>query len=447
VSFHPADGMLFQEQGRPEIYLIRGGERLWIPNPYVMEALSLDWSAVETVPAGTLDDIARDRSWEALGDSTPGSTVFVPTRVGLFGLAGQVYYALPLATTKRHEAWGREVRTIELRGWIGPPGGPNGLDPDFSYELEVDVRWVLDRGIDLSELLRVGNILGIGAPDPGITEPRAWCARPLIKMEISGFPPRLQQERAHPPDWTKTLPGVVLEDESAAAYGQLVQWPFDPAAPPPSNTPIQGGEYVRVFGSVVSDKAHPPDPDKDPPMRDAVLQWRTGGGNNYDDQARWTEIHPPDWIEILRPSESATQTLRGVTVVAPGTYPWKAPIESVLDVDIQAPPRPRPDAILHYREIVGPETVDATIVEGNTSMTGALITPLANADGIHVHIAVAGARSFTGGGPGKFRALYWLYWEVPEFTPAAAAPSVSLLLLDDDPRTGVDPIPILLLDG
>jgi hypothetical protein len=44
----PADGELFQEQGRPEIYLIRDGERLWIPNPYVMEALSLDWNAVQT---------------------------------------------------------------------------------------------------------------------------------------------------------------------------------------------------------------------------------------------------------------------------------------------------------------------------------------------------------------------------------------------------------------
>jgi hypothetical protein len=440
VSFHPTDGMLFQEQGRPEIYLIREGERLRIPNPYVMEALSLDWDAVQTVRAGMLDVIPRDPSWEALGAQTPGSTVFVPTRVGVFGLAGQVYWPLPLETTKRHVAWGREVRTIELRGWISPPGAANAVDPDFSYELEIDVGWVLGRGIDVSALVRVGNILGIGIPDPGSRDPRTWCARPVIKMEISGLPPKGQRDRTPPPDWTFTIPGVVLQDDSAgAANGQTVRWPFDPVSPPPGNTPIQGGEYVRVFGSIVTDKAHPPD--KDPAMRDAVLGWRTGSGNNEDDQARWTEVHPPDWIEILGPSAPATQTVRGVAVVAPGTYPWRGPIESVLDVDIMAPPKPHSDAVFRYREIVGPETVEGTIVEGNADNTGALITPLTNADGIHVRVKVVGARSFTGGSPGKFRAIYWLYWDVPEFTPAPADPSVvSLLLLDDDPRHGIDHI-------
>lgn len=443
----PTDGQLFREEGRPEIWLIRDGERLWIPNPYVMDALGLDWNAVQVVSAGTLDGIPRDRSWEPLGSRTPGSTVFVPLRVGLFGWAGQIYYALPLATTKRHVAWGSEVRTIELRGFIDPPGGPNGKDPDFSYDLEIDVRWVLEHGIDVNELLRVGNILGIGHPDPGISDPRAWCARPVIKMEIVGFPPNHQRERTHPPDWDRTFPGVVLEDETAgAANGQLVRWPFDPAAPPPNDTQIQGGEYVCVFGSLVSDKAHPPDPDKDPAMRDAVLQWRTGGGNNYDDQARWTELHPPDWIKILRPSEPATQTLRGVTVVAPGTYPWRAPIESSLDVDINAPPRPRADAILRVREIVGPETTVGTIVEGNASKNGAQITPLASADGIHVHVKVAGARSYTGGGPGKFRALYWLYWDVPKTVPPPPEAIVGLLLLDDERSVSIDHIPPLLLD-
>lgn len=447
VPFDPTEGLLVQEQGRPEIYLIRDGERLWVPNPYVMGALNLDWNAVQTVPAGTLDIVPRDPSWEALGTRTPGSTVFVPTRVGVFGLAGQVYWPLPLATTKRHVAWGREVRTIELRGWISPPGSANTVDPDFSYELEIDVGWVIRRGIDLGALVRVGNILGIGIPDPGSSDPRAWCARPSIKMEISGLPPKGQRDRAPPPDWTFTIPGVVLEDDTAgAANGQPVKWPFDPVAPPPANTPIQGGEYVRVFGSIVTDKAHPPDPDKDPAMGDAVLQWRTGSGNNEDDQARWTEVHPPDWIEILRPREPATQTLRGVTVIAPGTYPWRTPIESFLDTDIIAPPKPRSDAILRYREIVGPETVDGTIIEGNPGNTGALITPLTTADGIHVRVKVAGARSFTGGSPGKFRALYWLYWDVPETTPAPIDPAVSLLLLDDQ-HHGVDQAATLLLDG
>ena len=196
-----------------------------------------------------------------------------------------------------------------------------------------------------------------------------------------------------------------VENESAGAVnGQLVQWPFDPAAPPPADTAIQGGEYVSVYGSIVTDKAHPPD--DDPPMADAV---RLCTGNNFDDEARWTEIHPPDWIQIVRRPEVPTQTLRGVTVVAPGTFTWWAPIETSLDVDILAPPRPSADAVLRYREIVGPETVAGAILEGNADRTAALVTPLTNADGIHVHVRVAGSRSLTGGSAGKFRALYWLY--------------------------------------
>ena len=37
-----------------------------------------------------------------------------------------------------------------------------------------------------------------------------------------------------------------------------------------------------------------------PTIIDAVNLWATGLGNNEDDQARWTEVHPPDWIEVLR---------------------------------------------------------------------------------------------------------------------------------------------------
>ena len=419
----PADGLLFQEQDRPEIYLIRDGARLHIPNAYVMEALSLDSNAVQTVPQGALDHVPRDPSWEPLGGSTPGSTVFTPFNVGALWNAGKVYWPLKLATTKRHYAWGQEVRTIELRGWIGPPGGANAVDPDYAYHLDVDVGWLLGRGIDLTALLKVGNILQLGEPDPGITDPRAWCATPLIKLEISGFPPKGQRERKRPPDWTFELPGVVLTDENAgAAFNQPVQWPFDPVPRRPDNNPIEGDEYVRVFGSVVTDKAHVPT--ENPPLADAVKRWQTGLGNNENDDARWTEIHPPDWIVVPSNPPARSQLLRGVAVVAPGTYQWRARIETVLDVDIQAPPKPGADAVLRYREFVGPETVADTIIEGNASKTGAAITTLANPDGIRLHVKVGGTRSFLGGSDGKFRALYWLYWAAPGAEPEPLGPPV-----------------------
>ncbi len=411
----PPDGSLWQEQGRPEIYWIRDAERLHIPNPYVMEALDLDWNAVQTVPQGGLDHIPLDPSWAPLGGATPGSVVHVPQNVGALWNAGKVYWPLPAATTKRLVAWAQEVRTIELRGWIVGNGGPNKDDPDFSFDLEVDARWTLERGIDLSELVKVGNILQLPSEQgDGTADGRAWCAKPLIKMEIVGFPPKGQRDRKKPPDWVFEDPEFLLNDPTAPEFDQKPPtWPFDPKKPAPANVAIGDGDYVRVYGSLVTDKRH-----KgyfSATVNDAVELWATGLGNNEDDDARWTEVHPPDWFEVL--PAPGSQVLRGVVVVAPGTFPWRARIESTLDVDIPAPPKPAPGSVLHFREIVGPETDTGTIIEGNATLTGGGITQTTSPDGIHVHVKVGGRRSFVGGSPGKFRALYWLSWDEPGPTP------------------------------
>jgi hypothetical protein len=73
--------------------------------------------------------------------------------------------------------------------------------------------------------------------------------------------------------------------------------------------------------------------------------------------------------------------------------------------------------VLQFREIVGPETDAGTIMEGNATLTGASVTQTTNPDGIRLHVKVGGRRSFVGGSPGKFRALYWLSWDVPGPTP------------------------------
>jgi len=396
------------------VWWIRDGERLHIPNPYVMEALDLDWNAVQTVPQGGLDHIPLDLSWAPLGNATPGSVVHVPQNVGFAWNAGKVYWPLPVATTKRLVAWQQDVRTIELRGWIVGDGGPNTDDPDYSYHLDVDAGWALERGIDLSDLVKVGNILQIGGTEAGVTDGRACCAQPLIKMEIVGHPPKGQRDRKKPPDWIVEDTTFLLTDTSAGeAYNKPPIWPFDRTRPAPGNVPIPDGTYVRVHGSLVTDKRH--SGGFAPTINDAIELWATGLGNNQDDQARWTEIHPPDWIEVL--PAPGSQVLRGVVVAAPGTYPWRTQIESVLDVDILAPPKPAPNSVLHFREIVGPETDLGTIIEGNATLTGAAITQTTNPDGIRVHVKVGGRRSLVGGAPGKFRALYWLSWDAPGPTP------------------------------
>jgi hypothetical protein len=208
----------------------------------------------------------------------------------------------------------------------------------------------------------------------------------------------------------------VLKDSTAGdAFNKPPIWPFDPTTPATGDGPIADGDYVRVYGSLVTDKRHSGDPNFTASVNDAIELWATGLGNNEDDQARWTEIHPPDWIEVL--PAPGSQRLRGVVVAAPGTFPWRARVESVLDVDILAPPKPAPNSVLHFREIVGPETDTGTIIEGNATLTGAAITQTANPAGIRVHVKVGGRRSFVGGDEGKFRALYWLSWDAPGPTP------------------------------
>ncbi len=465
-----AEGTLVREQGHAEIYLIRDCERLWIPNPYVLTALGLDHDNVVAVPAGGLDNIPIDESWAPLGNKTPGSTVFVSIRDADIGGAlfnGRVYWPLDLATTKSHVAWGEDARTVELRGWISatPPDAPddpnrgiNRVDPDFAYNLVPDIAWTLAQEIDLNELIRLGNILQLGLPDDPNGDPRARCSTPGIHMEISGFPPKGQWDRQVPPDWNDFGLGVTLDNKDAGMHDQqLISWPYNPRSPAPLNVEFMGGEYVRVYGSICSDKAHylnPNDPKNAPSldtpakkaMNSAVGLWHNANRANYpDDPARWTEIHPPDYIELLwSPDPNVVdshgfvppgQVLRGVAVIAPGTTAGKAAPTCTLDTTIMAPPRPAANAVLRYREIVGPESTLGWLTEANASNTGAQIALLPAGDGIHIRVTVKGDNVL--GRSAMFRALYWLYWDVqpaPRPHGEQAVGTIATLLLDDDRR-------------
>lgn len=48
----PADGTLLREADRPEVYVVYGGAKFWIPNPETLFALGFDWSRVKVVPSG-----------------------------------------------------------------------------------------------------------------------------------------------------------------------------------------------------------------------------------------------------------------------------------------------------------------------------------------------------------------------------------------------------------
>src|SRR2546430_16811934 len=113
-----------------------------------MEALSLDFNAVQTVPQGGLDHIPLDLSWEPLGNATPGSVVHVPLPApgAILWNAGQVYWPLPVATTNRLLDWGQEVRTVELHGSIVGGGRPKTNDTPLAHHFAGGARSAVQLG-------------------------------------------------------------------------------------------------------------------------------------------------------------------------------------------------------------------------------------------------------------------------------------------------------------
>jgi hypothetical protein len=161
--------------------------------------------------------------------------------------------------------------------------------------------------------------------------------------------------------------------------------------------------YARVAGSLVADKDH-----QFTSVKAAERAWLAGMPNEArETPTRATEVHPPDLIEIL-PDRARRETLRGVAVVA-GTGVFESP-EQELDARI-APigPRPSPDHGIAVVELVGPETDLSTIVGGNDARNGALL----QSSHYDIRLWVKVRRTSVGGRPGRFKAIYRVFWDIP----------------------------------
>jgi hypothetical protein len=395
----PTEGELLQEEGSAELYLIRAGAKLLIPSPYTLEALGFQPSDAKQVPAGSLDDIPTER-WLS-SSATPGSVVFVPDY--------KVWHPIDVATSRSHEAWGTWVRTVELRGWlVGLNEGCNPFDPDWHWDLFLDAGWAVEQGIELNRVIKAGNIMQHGQQEAG-SNTRARVASPKVHIEASGFPilAAQNQNRKEPPDW-QTF-GIDCKCEFLPDKPQA-KWPFDPRNPRPVDTPLVENQYVRVVGSIVSDQPHRDDFIGAFPELDMWFtgQFPWGQQNDPRNMARYTEIHPPDTIEVIDQREQ-TEVFRGVAVIAPGTFELRPRPETTLDVQIPLPPRPPGDQTLRIQELVDPESDVETIVDGNDTRTGARITRLD--DSVRIYLTIAGRRSLFGGSNGYFKALYRVYWQ------------------------------------
>ena len=387
---------------------MRSGAKLVIPSPYTLEALGFQQSDAKQVPAGSLDDIPTER-WPS-SSATPGSVVFVPDY--------KVWHPLDVTTSRTHQAWGTSVRTIELRGWlVAVSDGCNGNDPDWHWDLSLDADWALEQGIEPNRVIKAGNIMQLGHQEAGSVT-RARVASPVVHLEASGFPIHAAAGRKEPPDWETfgiECPCVFLPDEPQA------KWPFDPRNPRPADPPLAENQYVRVVGSIVSDQPHRDDFIGAFPELDMWFtgQFPWGRQNDPTNLARWTEIHPPDTIEVIDQREQR-EIFRGVAVAVPGTFKWRRRPQTILDVEIPLPPRPSGDQTLRVQELVSPESDVDLIVDGNEARTGARVTRLDAS--VRLFLTLEGRRSLLGGSGGYFKALYRIYWQATDEPDQALSP-------------------------
>jgi hypothetical protein len=53
----PVDGTLLREWNRPEVFVVYGGARFWIPDPATLLALGFDWNRVQIIPPNSIGKV------------------------------------------------------------------------------------------------------------------------------------------------------------------------------------------------------------------------------------------------------------------------------------------------------------------------------------------------------------------------------------------------------
>jgi hypothetical protein len=405
------EGNLYREVSHPEVYVIHQGKKVWIPTPDALFAMGYDWSKVRVVPDGALSNYPRFNIPSS--SPTPGSLIF-PPRPNHHPLTG-------IANATMVVSQGREIQIAELRGWFRGMAGAGECNTDeltgadYTYELELDTDWALAQGINLHRILRVGNVAYIGMMQTD-SSPRKAVSVPIIKVELNSWGWRSRFPLTNKPqDWNHRQENC-----------KPVDWPFDPDQPDHSRPQIQINDYVRISGSIVTDTPHDGQDwlgtnfcrlfaickNMDAEWRSSVPDWAPGkSSEDSDHPARWTEIHPPDLIEILD-APTPRVTVRGVALAA-RVAATPGPIISSCEkqeFDITPEiPRP-PSSKVAYEELRGPETF---FPWGENSDNGSWVQVFD--DRIHVKAQVCGGA--IGGSPGRFKAIYRVWWQPSITTP------------------------------
>lgn len=382
------EGSVVRESSSSEIFVIHEGTRVFIPTQDALLGLGYTPSDVTVVPDGTLAGIPRFNVPSA--SPTPGSFLFPPDFPS-YGSWDKSHYALRVTPSQKvlsrsflpdHKF--QEVRLVELRGWVKSTPDPlqedgsangEGVGFDWKFDLIPDLQWLESRGVDLNTILKVGNVVVISDLVKG-TISKQLVSKPFLGVEVNSWmfrgrrPPKL----ANPPaDWTQ-LPAAT--------------WPFVP-----SSVNLSVGQYVSVFGSLVSDSGHA----SDVRWGNEIDKWQSAFLQRPEEEAhwaRWTEIHPADLIQVID-NRPRTEEIFGLTL-----YAGNGETRPIV-IDLQPPmPKPAGNVRAAFKLLNGPETQVAD----------------ANCHSIHVSkfpdsVRVTAQTCGTFLALGRMRALIRVFWE------------------------------------
>jgi hypothetical protein len=423
---------LAREQSHAEVYVVDTNQKFWIPTPAALLGMGYNWTDVQVVADGSLAALPTV-SADSISP-TPPSLMYPPDGAGR-------HFPVDLPTAKHIVSAGKQVRLVELRGWLRTVDDAcNGSDPDWNYHLEIDPEWSDSVGVDLHQVIRMGNILQQGMP-ANYGRKEAVISVPTINCELDAWPNKWHLDKQLPEDWTFTNANGCPNATDIGLPNIQVKWAFNPLHPSPISTdpnlpvsqtldPLLGNNnpldplqsqgnlpapYVRMTGSLVTDQPHDMKGGlwkelaikfgwSDQDMSVMSELWDGRPAQDPMKITRWTEMHPVDGIWVL-PPKTPKYSFRAVAVFARNGL--LVGDRTTLDVDL-FPPGNQPSGMqAAVQENVGPETNFSTIAEGNAVQSGANISKFS--DRVHVHVAVQGQGGW--GAPGKFTAFYRVYWE------------------------------------
>jgi hypothetical protein len=320
----------------------------------------------------------------------------------------------------------RGARIIEVHGWLEHEVGPEpncSEDPaDASFSLELDPRFLDEKGINLGGLIRVGDIIAANLSGDSYVA----VAPPKLHVEMKSWHEGQKCDKCNcgpkseNPGWTVRPPVLDgcpgYQNKECGSSGFREQWwPWDPRYP--SNDPLRklkAGDYLCVIGALVTDDPHWDEPHRRAAKAwgDRITIWGFQPKEHPHNPARWTEIHPPDHVHVLHPIEQVKfreETVRCVAMVAQAGSNWAH--DRILNWDISPPgSRPDPLATLECIEAVGGETTTDLIVEGNSHRTGARITKYP--DHVNVYAKIRGESGYFVRKDADFKAIYRVFWRL-----------------------------------